>query len=102
MDIAERFPGVLLLQIFGDESPDTRKLMVSMKVKVTPTFALYRGGGQVGTVTGVSDVKLLRAIVDAMSQEELEGHEEDVFELEAAEKEAAAAEAEAEAKGGKH
>lgn len=34
MEIAEKFPGVVCLQIFGDESPDTRKLMVSMKVKV--------------------------------------------------------------------
>ncbi|GBF92257.1 thioredoxin [Raphidocelis subcapitata] len=93
MDIAERFPNLVLLQVLGDESPDTRKLMVSMKVKVTPTFALYRGGSQVETVTGVSEVKLLRALVDRMTPQELEGHEEDVFELEAAEREMAAQEA---------
>jgi hypothetical protein len=34
MYIAEQWPDVVLLQIFGDESPDTRKMMVSMKVKV--------------------------------------------------------------------
>ena len=34
MDIAQRFPGVVLMQVYGDESPETRKLMVSMKVKV--------------------------------------------------------------------
>lgn len=34
MHIAESFPEVVLLQMFGDESQETRKLMVSMKVKV--------------------------------------------------------------------
>lgn len=34
MDIASRFPDTVLLQILGDESAETRKLMVSMKVKV--------------------------------------------------------------------
>jgi hypothetical protein len=180
MDIAQRFPGAVLMQLYGDESADTRKLMVSMKVKVrrgrkdqgggsgrggdgrgasrcrrrpsarafgsvgrqgrdsssrapagqqgggaqrllqgraahthppasthppaqvTPTFALYRGGEQVGTVTGVSDAKLLRAMVDAMTPAELEGHEEDVFELEAAEKELAEQEASAPAAARKH
>jgi thioredoxin-like negative regulator of GroEL len=93
IDITERFPSLVLLQILGDENAETRKLMVSMKVKVTPTFAVYRGGSQVDTVTGVSEVKLLRALVDRMTPRELEGHEEDVFELEAAERELAAQEA---------
>lgn len=60
---------------------------------MTPTFALFRGGQQVATVTGVSEAKLLRGMVDVMTPQELEGHEEDIFELEAAEKEEAAAEA---------
>ena len=34
MDIARRFPEAVLMQILGDESPDTRRLMVKMKVKV--------------------------------------------------------------------
>lgn len=89
--IAERFPRLVAMQILGDESAETRKLMMSMKVKVTPTFMIYRGGERAATVTGVSETKLLRALVDLMTPEELAGHEEDVFELEAAEREEAAA-----------
>ncbi|KAI8465605.1 MAG: hypothetical protein J3K34DRAFT_436614 [Monoraphidium minutum] len=92
MAIAQQFPDAVLLQISGDESPDTRKLMMSMKVKVTPTFALYRGGSQIATSTGVSETKLLRAIVDALTPEERAAHIEDIGELEAAEAEEAAAE----------
>lgn len=101
MEIAEKLPGVVCLQIFGDESPDTRKMMVSMKVKVTPTFALYRGGEAVGTTTGVSDVKLLRAIFERLTPQELEGLQDEVFELEAAERELAEQEAAEAAKGEK-
>jgi hypothetical protein len=60
--------------------------------QVTPTFTLYRGGSAVATVSGVSEVKLLRAMVDQMQPRELEGHEEDLLELEVAEAELAAQE----------
>lgn len=85
MAVAQRYQDVLLLQIFGDESADTRKLMVTMKVKMTPTFELYRGGGSIGRVTGVSELKLQRAIVDAMTPAEHEAHAGDIADLEAAE-----------------
>ena len=87
ISMASRFPDVACMQLYGDESPDTRRMMVTMKVKVTPTFFLYRGGEVVGTVTGVDENKLLRAMVDKFTPEELAAHAEDVAALEAAEKE---------------
>jgi hypothetical protein len=104
--------GATLLPTYGDPArmvrpcacgstlpqPQTPSLDPCVRPQVTPTFALYRGGSQVGTVTGVSDVKLLRGIVDALSAAELAGHEEDVFELETAENELAAQEASGAAK----
>jgi hypothetical protein len=46
---AERFPGAVMMQIYGDESPETRKLMVTMKVKVrrgAPRRGARRGAGE--------------------------------------------------------
>lgn len=69
--------------------------------QVTPTFQLYRGGERAATVTGVSEVKLLRGIVDRMTADELAPHAEDLLELEVAERELAEQEA-AEAKVASH
>jgi hypothetical protein len=61
--------------------------------QVTPTFTLYRGGEAVATVTGVSDLRLQRAMVDAMTPEERAAAAAEIAALEEAE--AAAAEQEA-------
>jgi hypothetical protein len=42
--IAEKFTSVIVLDILGDESMDTRKMMMDMQIKSTPTFKMYKGG----------------------------------------------------------
>ncbi|MEW5299712.1 MAG: hypothetical protein WDW38_004233 [Sanguina aurantia] len=60
--LAQRFPDSMLLDIIGDESPDTRRLMMDSEVKVTPTFKLYRGSDCVLTLAGTNEKKLRSAI----------------------------------------
>jgi thiol-disulfide isomerase/thioredoxin len=61
----------IFLEIYGDDSRETRQMMISMAVKATPTFRLTRGPDQeVGALTGTSDAKLRDAVVEAMSEDE--------------------------------
>jgi hypothetical protein len=75
MRLAEKFPEVVCLDIFGDESPATRKLMIGWQVRVTPTFRLYRGAQLVDTLTGTNEKKLGRALLAHMYPDELQLHD---------------------------
>ncbi|KAK9905101.1 hypothetical protein WJX75_009610 [Coccomyxa subellipsoidea] len=59
--------GAVFFEILGDESADTRKLMVSMQIRVTPTFCLFRGTEVVQTVTGVNSENLQNAVKDQLA-----------------------------------
>lgn len=61
--IAESYPMTSFLEVIGDESADTRKMMIERQVKVTPTFMLFRNNELVHTVSGINDSNL-RAAVD--------------------------------------
>lgn len=75
LSIASRFPDCILAEIYGDETPDTRKMMMTMDVRVTPTFRMYRGPDCVNVVTGTNDKKLMRGILSTMTAAELAAHE---------------------------
>lgn len=60
--IADAYKDVLFLEIIGDESKDTRSLMIKMQVQVTPTFRLYRQGHCVHSHGGISDTNLTNAL----------------------------------------
>ncbi|KAL6761969.1 hypothetical protein V8C86DRAFT_1806347 [Haematococcus lacustris] len=64
--LARRFADCLVLEVMGDASPDNRKMMMDMAVKVTPTFFLYRGGQRVHSLTGTSRGALARAILERL------------------------------------
>ena len=49
-------------------------MMMSLAIKVTPTFKLYRAGECVGVTTGINDKKLMRAMLDVLLPSELEQH----------------------------
>ncbi|GAB4816320.1 hypothetical protein N2152v2_003366 [Parachlorella kessleri] len=59
---ADMYRDTVFLELFGDESKDTRALMVKMGIKVTPTFVLYRDGEKVHSHGGVNERNLHRAI----------------------------------------
>eukprot|EP00887_Chlorella_sp_A99_P008290 scaffold12.g8290.t1 len=60
--VADHYADSVFCEIFGDESKDTRRMMVEMGVKVTPYFALYRGGARVHGHGGVNEANLHKAI----------------------------------------
>ncbi|CAL8464622.1 g4157 [Coccomyxa elongata] len=62
-----RDDGAVFLEIMGDESADTRKLMISMQIRVTPTFCLFRGTEVVKTVTGVNAENLQNAVREQLA-----------------------------------
>lgn len=63
--LAAATPDAVFLVITGDESAETRAMMMAMKVRVTPTFFVYRGGEIVKTATGVNENNLKAALDDA-------------------------------------
>lgn len=75
---ALRFPDCILAEIYGDETPDTRKMMMQMDVRVTPTFRMYRGADCVNVTTGTNDKKLMRGILSTMTAAELAAHEAEI------------------------
>jgi hypothetical protein len=94
--LASRFPEAVLLEIYGDDSPASRQMMIAMQVRVTPTFRLSRGEREVGALTGTSDTKLRDALVAALTEGERSAHPDDVAAWRAAQeaaREAAALEA---------
>lgn len=56
--LAEAYPDAAFLEIFGDETKETRSWMISMDVRATPTFRLYNGRELVDIVVGTSETKL--------------------------------------------
>ncbi|GIL47502.1 hypothetical protein Vafri_4310 [Volvox africanus] len=64
--MAQLLPDSLLLDITGDASADTKKLMVQWSVKSTPTFRMYRGGECVATVTGAKEAKVLPVLTGCL------------------------------------
>ena len=62
-ELAERFADSVLLDVVGDESPLTKKMMVEWKVKVTPTFRIYRGAELLENVTGTGEGRLLKSLL---------------------------------------
>ncbi|KAF8058131.1 Thioredoxin F-type [Scenedesmus sp. PABB004] len=89
--VAEKFPEVVVAEVFGDDSPELRKMMIGLGVKVTPTFRLYRGGECVDVVTGTNDKKLVAALLARLAPAELANHAAEVAEAAAAAAEEAAA-----------
>lgn len=71
-DIAkEPRKGLLWLSTcMGLKKPPTRSqaLMMSMQIKVTPTFCFYRSMNRVRTVTGVNEGNLRNAVKEEMEQ----------------------------------
>lgn len=78
LSIAQRFPDCILAEIYGDETPETRKMMMQMEVRVTPTFRMYRQGDCVNVTAGTNDKKLMRGILSAMTAAELAVHEQEI------------------------
>ena len=63
--LAASTPDAVFLVITGDESPESRAMMMAMKVRVTPTFFVYRGGVVAKTTTGVNENNLKAALDEA-------------------------------------
>uniref|UniRef100_A0A383VHJ7 Thioredoxin domain-containing protein n=1 Tax=Tetradesmus obliquus TaxID=3088 RepID=A0A383VHJ7_TETOB len=78
MSIAQRFPEVVCCELYGDETPETRKMMIRLQVKVTPTFRMYRQHESVNVVTGTNDKKLMRGILAQLFPAELVNHEAEI------------------------
>ncbi|GAX73882.1 hypothetical protein CEUSTIGMA_g1332.t1 [Chlamydomonas eustigma] len=68
--LATRFPDYVFLDVIGDESPVTRKMMVDYKIKATPTFLLFRDGSLQETVSGTGSNKLLRSLLAQLKEGE--------------------------------
>lgn len=63
--LAASTPDAVFLVITGDESPESRAMMMAMKVRVTPTFFVYRGGVIAKATTGVNENNLKAALDEA-------------------------------------
>lgn len=59
---ARQYSDAIFLEVFGDETKATRQMMVDMKVRVTPTFALFRGGHKVHSHGGINETNLHKYI----------------------------------------
>ncbi|DBB18683.1 TPA: hypothetical protein ACH3X3_000291 [Trebouxia sp. C0006] len=62
--LAEQFQDAIFLDIMGDETNDTRRLMMKLDVRATPTFFLYRDTRLGQTLTGINENNLRNAITD--------------------------------------
>mmetsp|Transcript_5618 Transcript_5618/g.9782 ORF Transcript_5618/g.9782 Transcript_5618/m.9782 type:complete len:203 (+) Transcript_5618:1-609(+) len=68
--LAERFSDAIVMEVMGDENPTTRKWMMDMKIKVTPSFFLYRDGKLLTTLTGTTRSALRDAILEQLGPSE--------------------------------
>ncbi|EFN51580.1 hypothetical protein CHLNCDRAFT_140076 [Chlorella variabilis] len=59
---AAQYSDALFTEIYGDETKATRQMMIDMKVRVTPTFAIFRGGEKVHSHGGINETNLHRYI----------------------------------------
>lgn len=67
---ADLYSNAVFLELFGDESKDTRALMVKMGIRVTPTFVLYRDGQRVHSHGGVNEKNFHSAIQSHLKETE--------------------------------
>ncbi|CAK0787660.1 hypothetical protein CVIRNUC_010882 [Coccomyxa viridis] len=58
--------GALFLEILGDETSETRRLMIEMSIRVTPTFCIFHHKEVIRTVTGISEDNLKAAIAEEL------------------------------------
>lgn len=59
---ADEYRDVVFLEMYGDESKETRKLMLALQVKSTPTFMLFKERASVHQHSGINEAKLRNAI----------------------------------------
>ncbi|CAL5224555.1 g7257 [Coccomyxa viridis] len=62
--------GAIFLEILGDETSESRKLMIEMAIKVTPTFCIFHDKEIIRRVTGISEDNLKAAIAEELSNVE--------------------------------
>lgn len=67
---AEQFGDTVFAEIVGDESKETRQMMIQWQVKATPTFRYLRNGELVATTSGINEDKFRGAVVAALQPHE--------------------------------
>lgn len=67
---AMQYSDAVFLQIMGDETKETRAMMIEWKVRVTPTFVLFRDGEKVHSHGGINEVNLHRYIAKHLREGE--------------------------------
>jgi thiol-disulfide isomerase/thioredoxin len=55
---AEHYVDSVFVEVFGDETPDTRAMMKEMQVRVTPTFVMYRNVEKMHSHGGINQFSL--------------------------------------------
>jgi thioredoxin 1 len=60
--LAESYPDATFLEVYGDDTKELRKLMISMEIRVTPNFRLYRDGKLVHQLSGINETNLRNAL----------------------------------------
>lgn len=66
--MAEKYTSIVFLEVFGDETIETRRMMMEMQVRVTPTFKFFKDGQLVETITGSNENKLTEGILACLSE----------------------------------
>jgi thiol-disulfide isomerase/thioredoxin len=67
---AKHYGDCVFVEILGDESPDNRGMMKELKIKVTPTFVLFRDGKNVHQHGGINQKNFHTAIQEQLNAEE--------------------------------
>lgn len=60
--IANQYPDVVFAEVTGDESNETRRMMMKMKVTTTPSFFLFSNGKEAHRFSGANKENLMSAI----------------------------------------
>lgn len=63
---AEHYVDSVFVEVFGDETPDTRAMMKEMQVRVTPTFVMYRNGEKMHSHGGINQKNFHSAIQEQL------------------------------------
>lgn len=67
---AKHYSDSVFVEILGDESLDNRGMMKELKIKVTPTFVLFRNGESVHQHGGINQKNFHTAIQEQLGAEE--------------------------------
>ncbi|PRW20350.1 Thioredoxin H2-2 [Chlorella sorokiniana] len=67
---ARQYKDGLFMEIMGDESKATRQMMINWKVKVTPTFIIFRNGEKVHQHGGINETNMHRSIAKYLQEGE--------------------------------